>query len=114
MYNPDTDLLFPLRVVPQLRSLRGTEWAKLIDEIQSEKASLAEQAAFVLLMVKLSGCNTCNADSFRAMRGCTACSRQVVRRYRGGDSELVEQYRALVVEVQHFISAQETNKADTF
>lgn len=106
MYNPDTDLLFPLRVVPQLRSLRGPEWANLIDEVLSEKAGLAEKSAFVLLMVKLSGCNTCNSDSFRAMRGCTACARQVVRRFRGSDMELLQQYRALVSEVQQFISTQ--------
>lgn len=106
MYNPDTDLLFPLRVVPQLRSLRGAEWAKLIDEVQSEKSTLVEQAAFVLLMVKLSGCNTCNSDSFRAMRGCTACARQVIRRYRGSDAELIEQYRNLISDVKHFLDIQ--------
>jgi hypothetical protein len=40
------------------------------------------------MMIQLDGCMTCNADSFRAMRGCTQCANQTVRRFRGTDKEL--------------------------
>jgi hypothetical protein len=52
------------------------------------------------MMVKMCGCVGCNADSFRAMRGCTQCARQSVRRNRGGDHELVEQHKGLLREVE--------------
>jgi hypothetical protein len=100
MFNQDTEVLFPTRVIPTLRSLHGEEWGQLIDRLQSEDCSPAERHAFVLMMVKMCGCVGCNADSFRAMRGCTQCARQSVRRNRGGDHELVEQHKGLLREVE--------------
>ncbi|HZW04731.1 MAG TPA: hypothetical protein VFF68_12435 [Anaerolineaceae bacterium] len=92
MYNPDTELLFPLRVAPVLRNMRGEEWRKLIDRITAPDADRLDQIGFALMMVRLDSCLTCNADSFRAMRGCTQCARQNVRRFRGDDSDLVTQF----------------------
>lgn len=100
MVNTDTEVLFPLRVVPSLAEFQGEEWQKLVAHIQSPDAAPAERHAFVLLMVRLSGCVGCNADSFRAMRGCTQCARQSVRRFRGGDKEIVEQYHLMEKEVE--------------
>lgn len=102
MVNSDTEVLFPLRVVPLLADLQGDAWQSLIAHIQSADATPAERHAFVLLMVRVSGCVGCNADSFRAMRGCTQCARQSVRRFRGGDQEIVEQYHQLEKEVEMF------------
>jgi len=90
MYNSDTELLFPLRVVPALSSMRGQEWQELTEKISSPQADLADQMGFVLMMVRMDGCVGCNADSFRAMKGCTLCARQNIRRFRGKDHELVE------------------------
>ena len=44
------------------------------------------------MMIRLDGCMTCQADSYRAMRGCTACARQAVLRFRGSDQELIKLY----------------------
>lgn len=99
MYNSDTELLFPLRVIPELRSLRGEIWAQLVDKVSASDADLLDQLAFVLVMVRLGGCIPCNADSFRAMRGCTQCARQTVRRFKGSDQELVSQFQAARREV---------------
>jgi hypothetical protein len=83
-------MLFPMRVAPQLRNLRGPIWRRLVDRaLKAPEASL-EELAFCLMMVRLASCLTCHTDSFRAMRGCTNCATQVIRRYRGHDSELVE------------------------
>jgi len=103
MYNSDTELLFPLRVIPELRSLRGEVWANLVDQVTSPDADPLDQYAFVLVMVRLSGCIPCNADSFRAMRGCTQCSRQSVRRFKGSDQDLVNQFQAARREVANHL-----------
>ncbi len=94
MYNPDTELLFPLRVIPSLRHLRGEAWRDLVERTKEQEPDSIDKLAFVLMMIRLNGCTTCNADSFKAMRGCTACSQQTVRRFRGSDAELVEHYVA--------------------
>ena len=103
MYNPDTEVLFPLRVLPMLQSLHGDEWRHLIDHISSGESLPVERYAFVLMMVRMCGCAGCNADSFRAMRGCTQCARQSVRRFRGGDRDILEQYRMMKKEVGAYL-----------
>ncbi len=103
MYNSDTEVLFPSRVIPQLRSLHGEEWQSLVDHVCSAESTPAERYALVLMMVRLCGCVGCNADSFRAMRGCTQCARQTVRRLRGSDREIVEQYQQVQKEVEAYL-----------
>jgi hypothetical protein len=91
MNNVDTEVLFPLRVIPSLKELRGSEWAELVDRVQQADGQFAEKLAFVLMMVR-----------FRAMRGCTQCARQTVRRYRGNDLELLEQFEHSIKEVEGY------------
>jgi len=90
MYNTDTELLFPSRIITELRNHRGKVWRELIDKIQEQDSTSLDLLAFVLMMARLDGCTTCNADSFRAMRGCTQCALQNIRRFRGSDKELVK------------------------
>jgi hypothetical protein len=85
----DTDFLFPPRIIPCLRDLRGEEWRSLIDRSADVPADGLERLAFVLMMVRLTGCITCQAESYKAMRGCTICAIQTIRRYRGDDVELL-------------------------
>lgn len=106
MYNSDTELMFPLRIIPQLRDLRGIIWQNLVDEASSETAEIRDQAAFTLMMVRLGGCQGCNIDSFRGMRGCLLCAHQTVRRYRGSDSELVQLYQQSLKEVDAFLKSE--------
>jgi hypothetical protein len=106
MYNPDTELVYPLRVSPVLGTMRGDDWQVLVGRISSNQADLLDQYGFVLLMVKLSGCLACNADSFRAMRGCTLCAKQTIRRYRGNDRDLIEQFNISRREVEAYVSKQ--------
>jgi hypothetical protein len=104
MFNADTELLFPSRVLSSLRGLRGKIWDSLVDEVVSTPPNGVEMAAFVLMMVRLGGCSTCNADSFRAMRGCTQCARQTVKRFRGSDEDLVVIYHHACQEVERFLN----------
>ncbi len=104
MYNPDTEMIFPLRVAPALRSQRNAEWQALVDRISSPDADRLDQMAFVLMMVRMNNCLTCNADSFRAMRGCTQCARQSVRRFRGEDRDLIAQFEQSRADVEKHLN----------
>lgn len=104
MYNSDTEMLFPTRVIPSLGSLHGDEWRRLVDHLHSAEALPAERHAFVLMLLRQCGCVGCNADSFRAMRGCTLCARQTVKRLRGSDQEIIEQYKQALKEVESFMA----------
>ena len=92
MYNNDTELIFPSRVIEKLQVQRGKAWKKLVGQVLGKPETSQEHLAFVLMMARLDGCTTCNADSFRAMRGCTQCALQNIRRFREDDGELVKLY----------------------
>jgi hypothetical protein len=85
-------MLFPVRVAPALRDLRGPGWRRLVDRVVKAPEASLDQLAFCLMMVRLASCLTCHTDSYRAMRGCTVCAMQVARRFRGSDADLVAHF----------------------
>lgn len=89
-YQSDTEFLFPMRVAPLLRDLRDEHWADLVDRAASAPDGSEEQLAFSLLLIRLAGCLTCHTDSYRALRGCTVCAQQAIRRQRAGTNDLEE------------------------
>ena len=103
MYNPDTDLLFPPRTLPALRDLRGAAWHGLVDDVIEAGQESSEQMAFILLMARINNCASCNADSYRAMNGCTACSKQSLKRSRLSDETLVEDYQSARKDVEQYL-----------
>ncbi len=103
MYNTDTETLFPFRVTPHLKKFRSHVWNEMIESVISDSADPAYQIGFSMMMVKLGGCITCSADSFRAMRGCTHCASQTVRRFRGTDEELKQVFLENVAEVETYL-----------
>jgi hypothetical protein len=108
----DNELLFPSHVIPQLRHLRGPVWQDLVDRVASLPEDNAESLAFSLLMIRLDGCLSCETDSFRAMRGCAACTQQVLHRYKGPDTDLVKRYNRCQDEVRaHLGLPEETDLA---
>ncbi|MGD0005496.1 MAG: hypothetical protein ABSE06_14835 [Anaerolineaceae bacterium] len=106
MYNSDTELLFPMRIIPTLSSMRNEEWQQLVADLSANPAEKTDHLAFVLMMAKLGGCMACNADSFRAMRGCTQCAKQTVRRFRGSDKELIDQFKQSRREMESYLNKQ--------
>jgi hypothetical protein len=101
----NNQLLFPHSLIPQLRNVRGPEWAALVDHVQQVPEGHEDSLAFVLTMIRLNGCLICETDSYRAMRGCDACAIQTLRRFKGTDAELLANYRQALDEVQrHLIS----------
>jgi hypothetical protein len=90
VYQSDTEILFPMRVAPELRELRGKKWRALVDRVCKASDASLDQLAFTLLLVRLSGCLTCHTYSYRALRGCTLCATHTIRRFRGEDEELID------------------------
>ena len=111
-YNADTEIMFPMRVAPKLRDARGRAWRKLVDRVSNEKEASLSHLGFTLLFVRLSGCLTCHADSYRAMRGCTACSIHAIRRFRGEDDDLIALYERARDEVEEHLRSKDADKKE--
>lgn len=103
MYHADTEILFPMRVAPELRSLRGRRWKRLVDRAVEAPDGSLHQLAFGLMVIRLAGCLTCHPDSYRALRGCTACAAHTVRRHRGEEEDLVELYARARADVELYL-----------
>jgi hypothetical protein len=88
----EIDLLFPSRAIEPLRKLRGERWEKLVDSLVNLEPTDPKRVSFVLLMVRIGGCTTCQSDSYRAMRGCILCSSNTIKRYKGSDQDLIDLY----------------------
>jgi hypothetical protein len=99
MYQADTELLFPMRVTPQLRDLRGGKWRRLVDAVCASPDDSISCLAFNLLIIRLTSCLSCHTHSYRAMRGCTSCAIHAVKRFDGTDADLLNQYQASFDEI---------------
>ena len=90
----DNEILFPHYAIPALRNTRGRKWMKLIDKLTGKTETSIEVIALMSVMIELNGCLACETDSYRAMRGCTSCAQQTMRRFKGSDEELIKMYEA--------------------
>jgi hypothetical protein len=103
MYQSDTEMLFPTRVIPSLRNLRGPAWKALVETASAAADGDATTLAFGLMMIRLNGCLTCHSDSYRAMRGCTVCAQQAVSRFKEADEGLVKLFDKASHEVRLYL-----------
>ena len=99
MYQKDAEVLFPARVIILLRHLRGEKWQQLVEHVLAQPESSPDTLAFGLMMIRLNGCLTCHADSYRALRGCTQCASQIVNRFRGADDDLIQMWEVARAEI---------------
>ena len=98
------ELMFPPYAVPALRDLRGEEWRQLVERVAALPPTHPASLAFSLMMIRLDGCMACETDSYRAMRGCTLCAAQTIRRYKGSDRELLQAYEEAHRDVVAFLT----------
>jgi hypothetical protein len=99
----ENEILFPPHVIPRLRRIRGERWRQLVDRVASLPQDHPETLAFSLMMIRLDGCLACETDSFRAMKGCTACALQVLHRHKGSDVELLQRFRKALQDVEAYL-----------
>jgi hypothetical protein len=100
--NPRTELLFPPRLIPDLKNLRGEEWKELVERIASLPETDPETLAFCLMMIRLNACLGCVSGSYRFMRGCELCAQQTISRYQGTDEELIELFYKAKEDLEHY------------
>lgn len=97
------DLLFPSRAIEPLRKLRGEQWENLINYLVELDQKDPKRVAFVLFMVRMGGCTTCQSDSYRAMRGCILCSTNTIKRYKGTDQILIDLYNEALKDLSKYM-----------
>jgi hypothetical protein len=103
MYTTSTELVFPSRVIPQLMDARGPLWRDLVTASRQWIDCSPEQTALTLMLARLNNCADCSADSYRAIHGCETCTKQMLKRFRGPDEELLRLYAAARIEVIRFL-----------
>ena len=81
----------------------------MIGEVIEKDPMDPEKIAFVLFMVRLGGCTTCQSDSFRAMRGCVICSTTSIKRYKGTDQNLITLYNDAKIDVIDYLKEVQLN-----
>jgi hypothetical protein len=102
----ENEILFPPYVIPKLRASRGEAWRHLVERVSRLPQDDPRHLAFSLMMIYLDGCMRCETDSYRAMRGCTACARQSLRRFKGTDEELLQRYQDALHELQEHLELE--------
>jgi hypothetical protein len=106
MYQADTEILFPMRITPELRDLRGSEWSRLVDDVCAGSQESIPYLAFNLLIIRLSNCLSCHTHSYRAMQGCTSCATHTISRYPGTDEELLILYQESMQELHSHLKPE--------
>jgi hypothetical protein len=110
MQENSIDLLFPSRAIEVLGDIRGEAWRDIVKHLIDLEPTSPDRIAFVLMMVRLGGCFSCQSDSFRAMRGCILCSNTTVKRYKGSDQSLIDLYYEAKNDVENYM--KEVNNYD--
>ena len=111
MYS-DSELLFPTYAIPHLKDLRGPAWRKVVEHVLSLEESHPEMLALSLMMIQLDGCLNCEADSYKAMRGCVACAMQNIKRFKGSDRDLIKRYNDALKEVKAYMAGHTNGKSN--
>jgi hypothetical protein len=101
----NNEILFPSYAIASLGKLRGSAWQALVSRVAPLEEQHEETLAFMLMMVRLNGCLSCETDSFRAMKGCAGCAAQTLRRFKGSDEDLVALFESALGEVRGFAVA---------
>jgi hypothetical protein len=104
---PDSEILFPSRCIPQLRDLRGPDWAELIDHIAACPDGHEDVLGFSLMMIRLGSCLTCDLDSYRASLGCCTCASRSVAGFKGSDRELIRSFEETREEVRGYLASNQ-------
>lgn len=109
---PKAELLFPPRLIPSLRNLRGPEWAALVDRVTKLPETDRDSLAFSLMMIRLDGCVKCHEGSFKYMRGCHLCATQTVMQFKGTDTDMIQLYLKARRDIDSYLSGEPVMEDD--
>lgn len=109
---PKAELLFPPRLIPGLRNLRGPEWAALVDRVMKLPETDRDSLAFSLMMIRLDGCVKCHEGSFKYMRGCHLCATQTVMQFKGTDNDMIQLYLKARRDIDSYLSGEPVMEDD--
>jgi hypothetical protein len=107
-----TELLFPPRLIPDLKDLRGEKWRELVEHVAPLPETHPDTLAFCLMMIRLNSCLNCVSGSYRFMRGCELCAQQTIARFQGTDEELIEEYERAKRDLERYAEGQIDLEAD--
>ena len=105
-FDSRTELLFPPRLIPDLKDLRGEEWRELVEQVASLPETHPDTLAFCLMMIRLNSCLNCVSGSYRFMRGCELCAQQTIARFQGTDEELIELFHQAKRDLERYSEDQ--------
>jgi hypothetical protein len=109
---PKAELLFPPRLIPVLRGLRGPDWAALVERVSKLPETDPDSLAFSLMMIRLDGCVKCHEGSFKYMRGCHLCATQTITQFKGSDNDLYQLYLKARRDIDAYLSGQPVYEDD--
>jgi hypothetical protein len=109
---PKAELLFPPRLIPVLKNLRGAGWAALVERVAKLPETDPDSLAFSLMMIRLDGCVKCHEGSFKYMRGCHLCATQTVMQFKGTDEDLYVLYLKARRDIDAYLSGQPVYEDD--
>jgi hypothetical protein len=104
---PESEILFPSRVIPLLEDLRGDEWRQLVGKVKKLPETHVDALAFSMMMITIGGCLTCDLDSYRASLGCATCAKRTIGSFKGTDKVLKKQFEDARKEVSAFIKSND-------
>ncbi len=107
MTTEEFQLLFPLEILPEIKDIRTKTWKGFLENYQQGENTLVTTVALVITLTRLVGCATCEADSFRAMRGCVACAKQSLKRNKDSDDTIIDSFHQCERQVVQFLKVND-------
>jgi hypothetical protein len=94
-----TDLIFPPRLIPKLKTHRLAGWRKLLDSIEQAPADSDQRAAFTLTMARHNGCATCTPETTRFALGCLECTLRSLEKLKAVNHDVIADYKKNLKEI---------------
>ena len=104
MMYPRSEILFPHRCLVSLKRMRGPEWQRLVERIADLADTHEDSLAFALMMIRLSGCLTCDLDSYKASLGCCTCAKRAINAFKGSDKVLTRKFEEARAELKDYLT----------
>lgn len=100
---PQSEILFPYRAIPHLRTARGEIWQELVTHVAKQQDGAEDTLAFSLMMIRMCDCLHCDQSSYRASLGCVVCARRAVMAANVSDAMLQQMFERARQEIRQMM-----------